>query len=283
MIDPSIRLRRAIYLNSPLLVRRILATHPDLLRNPDYNPTFAPPSPTSSHTGGNSPVGLSNTSLHLAAYLNHMQIVRVLLDLGHEDRGISLNEEYQTPLMLAAREGHTEVVLELCKDGIGAIERRDAKGRDAIMWAATGGWDTCVQILLTYAPEAPFRDGAYNQQLSQYPSKSDKDPYGTETPPPPSPMHYLLNQTDVDGNTALHFAASNGHLMVVRTLLAAGADAEKKNAWSWTPVSYSATVSAEAYFKQLITELERRDKIRRDGHTSRNNLRGGEIRVVTAD
>lgn len=286
MIDPSIRLRRAIYLNSPLLIKRILAAHPHLLRNPDFNPTFTPPSLTSSYTGSAAPIGLSNTSLHLAAYLNHVQIVRVLLALGHENLGISLNEEYQTPLMLAAREGHTEVVLELCKDGIGGIERRDARGRDAIMWAATGGWDTCVQILLTYAPPVPFRPGAYNQQLSQYPLEKEREAYEVETTAlSPSPMHYLLNQTDVDGNTALHFAASNGHLLVLRTLLAAGADAEKKNVWAWTPVAYSATVSAEVYFKQLIAEVERRDRMRRDADMERNNknLRAGDIRMVSAD
>ena len=88
----------------------------------------------------------------------------------------------------------------------------------------------------------------------------------------------LLDNSDVDGNTALHFASSNGHLLVLRTLLAAGADSEKKNAWSWTPVAYSATVQAEVYFKGLVAEVERRKVVRREVV---EKGKGGAVRVVT--
>ncbi len=58
----------------------------------------------------------------------------------------------------------------------------------------------------------------------------------------------ILNNADNDGNTALHFASSNGHLLVLRTLLAAGADSEKMNVWSWTPVAYSANGTGRGLF-----------------------------------
>ena len=48
MIDPSVRLRRAIYLKDAALLRRILNTNPGLLENPDFEEK-------------------SNTSLHTAA------------------------------------------------------------------------------------------------------------------------------------------------------------------------------------------------------------------------
>ena len=113
------------------------------------------------------------------------------------------------------------------------------------MEASRGGHDTCLQILLTFAPGGPAE---------------------------------LLDNSDVDGNTALHFASSNGHLLVLRTLLAAGADSEKKNAWSWTPVAYSATVQAEVYFKGLVAEVERRKVVRREVV---EKGKGGAVRVVT--
>lgn len=87
------------------------------------------------------------------------------------------------------------------------------------MEASLNGHDTAVQILLTFAP-----GGAQK----------------------------ALSQADVDGNTALHFASSNGNLLVLRTLLAAGADAGRKNVWNWTADAYSATVQAEVYFKTLL-------------------------------
>src|SRR4051812_2431052 len=93
-IDPSLRLRRAIHANDELLVSRIIKSHPPyLLQNPD-----------------SSPHGLSNTSLHLACSLGHVAVVRTLLALGHERAGISLNEHHQTPLMIAAAAGHTDIV-----------------------------------------------------------------------------------------------------------------------------------------------------------------------------
>lgn len=88
----------------------------------------------------------------------------------------------------------------------------------------------------------------------------------------------MLDNCDIDGNTALHFASSNGHLLVLRTLLAAGADSERRNMWSWTPVAYSATVQAEVYFKGLVAEVERRKVVRKQAELKGT---GGGVRVVS--
>lgn len=207
-IDPSIRLRRAIHANDALLVRRILRSHPHLLHNPDLSLT-----------------GNANSNLHLAAFLGHLAICKLLVELGHENDGPALNDDHQTPLMLAAAAGHTEVVHFLCQNDPGSVLRQDVRGRDAIMEASLHGHDTVVQILLTYAP-----GGAA----------------------------HALAQADHEGNTALHFASSNGNLLVLRTLLAAGADAGRKNIWNWTAEAYSATVQAEVYLKALVAEVERK-------------------------
>jgi len=154
--------------------------------------------------------------------------------------------------MLAAREGHTDIVHLLCKESNAGVSRRDIRGRDAVMEASRGGHDTCLQILLTYAPEKPGGGGP----------------------------RALLENADIDGNTALHFASSNGHLLVLRTLLAAGADSGRRNVWSWTPVSYSATVQAEVYFKGLVAEVERRDRVRREVEEKRT---GAGVRMVVGE
>ncbi|KAI6714860.1 hypothetical protein PZA11_007744 [Diplocarpon coronariae] len=242
VIDPSLRLRRAIHSADTLLVRRILKTHPSLLQNPDSTPT-----------------GLSNTNLHLASSLGHTSIVSLLLSLYRPANtppttnpkdlpalsSLPLNEEYQTPLHLASANGHTEIVHLLCAACPGCIKRGDSRGRDALMLASKEGHDTVVQILLTFSPSGP---------------------------------EALLEGADLDGNTALHFASSNGHLLVLRTLLAAGADSERRNVWSWTPVAYSATVQAEVYFKGLVGEVERRKAVRRE---VKEKGTGGSVRVVS--
>lgn len=227
-IDPSIRLRRAIHANDAPLVRRILKSHPKLLHNPDT-----------------SPEGLSNSNLHLAALLGHLQICRLLISLGHEDDSPALNDDFQTALMLAAAAGHTEIVHFLCDNNPASILRRDNKGRDAIMEASRGGHDTCLQILLTYVPGGPSE---------------------------------AVHNSDLEGNTALHFASGNGNLLVLRTLLAAGADAERRNIWSWTAIAYSATVQAEVYLKGLVQEAERKRQLNRQAEDQRS-LKGG-LRLV---
>jgi uncharacterized protein len=87
----------------------------------------------------------------------------------------------------------------------------------------------------------------------------------------------MLQHADIDGNTALHYASSNGHLLVLRTLLAAGADAEKRNVWNWTAVSYSATVAAEVYFKNLIAEVGAKKKVAAE---VQRTGKGGGVRLV---
>lgn len=229
-IEAPLRLRRAIHANDKTLVERILKSHPKLIHNPD----------TSSE-------GLSNSNLHLAASLGHLPIVEILVENDHEKDLPAVNEEGQTALMLASRNGHTEIVHYLCFQFKPSIMHCDRRGRDAIMEASLGGHDTVLQILLTYVPCGPEQ---------------------------------AVRRSDKEGNTALHFASSNGHLLVLRTLLAAGADAEKRNIWSWTAIAYSATVEAEVYLKRLVAEAEQKRKLKMQVEESRRKELKGGLRMV---
>ncbi|KAI0532063.1 ankyrin repeat-containing domain protein [Xylaria digitata] len=229
-IEPPQRLRRAVHSNDASLVKRIINSHPDLIHNPDHSAD-----------------GLSNSNLHLAASLGHLQVCKILVALDHEKPTPALNDNHQTALMLAAGAGHTEVVHFLAENNPATILRRDIRGKDAIMEASKGGHDTVLQILLTYVPG------------------------GAEL---------AVKNADIDGNTALHFASSNGHLLVLRTLLAAGADADRKNIWSWSAIAYSATVQVEVYLKNLVAEVEKR---RRAKHETEEGRKGGAVRLVDQD
>ena len=95
----------------------------------------------------------------------------------------------------------------------------------------------------------------------------------------PSAVAFLA-EADLDGNTALHYASAYGHLKCIRMLLQAGASPVARNGFSWTPVSYSSTVAAEVYFRNLVGEIERRREGEREREREMNRRREGGVRVV---
>ena len=98
-----------------------------------------------------------------------------------------------------------------------------------------------------------------------------------------SPAPNLLSAKDTNGNTALHYASAYGHLKCIRLLLQEGASPGARNSLSWTPVSYSSTVAAEVYFRNLIGEIERRREGEREREREIGRRREGGVRVVGED
>lgn len=97
----------------------------------------------------------------------------------------------------------------------------------------------------------------------------------------------LPTTQDIDGNTALHHASAAGELKALRLLLHYGASPLAQNNYSWTPIAYSATTAAEAYFKQLVAEFERQRveglKLERERLAEKERQRVGGVRLVTQD
>ena len=86
--------------------------------------------------------------------------------------------------------------------------------------------------------------------------------------------------------TAQGESAPDEELKALRLLLHYGASPLALNNYSWTPVAYSATAAAEAYFKQLVAEFEKRRvegaRLEREQQQQRGQRVGG-VRLVTQD
>jgi hypothetical protein len=189
--------------------------------------------------------------LHLAASYGFTTIAEYLIDCGHEqgDNGepmISRNNDWETPLMLACSSGKEECGVMLCKRFPESVAWKDKKGGDALMLAAKSGSGTLhlMPTLILYDPN-------------------------------------ILVASDDKGDTALHHASAAGELKAMRMLLSYGANPLASNGYSWTPVHYSATSAAEAYFKTLIIEFEKKKAEGKRAVAERERQQKAGVRLVT--
>lgn len=171
-----------------------------------------------------------STPLHLAAFAGHVDIVRYLLEvLPSLDVGINAeNYRYETPLMLAAREGYLETVQLLVSGGAAVNHRTHGIGETALFCAVKAGWYDIVQFLCEHGADV---DGHRYDSVTTLCAAAKRG--HTEI------LELLTEARGVDSNTvtsdlsALHEAVKYGHTDVVRVLLARNANArDSQEQWS---------------------------------------------------
>ncbi|WEW57566.1 hypothetical protein PRK78_003033 [Emydomyces testavorans] len=240
-LSVPIRLRRAILLNDVFLVKRIVRSNPAYLENPDYDDK-------------------SNTSLHLAAILGHLEIIKFLVDFGHDScnpdfsqpgfscaPGISLNTDLSTPLHLAAAHAHADCVDFLCSAFPQTIDRPDKTGATPLMLAARTSNPSYAPRSTTVIPPKQRP-----RSLSNPTSAEDTRTLATL-------LSYGADMAamDAEGNTALHYASAWGNLKAFRLLVQWGAPPLAKNHAGCVPADYALTGQAAVYCRSLIAEFEK--------------------------
>ncbi|KAI1981113.1 hypothetical protein LOZ51_004772 [Ophidiomyces ophidiicola] len=236
-----IRLRRAILLNDTFLVKRIVRNNPAYLENPDFSDK-------------------SNTSLHLAAILGRFEIIKFLVDYGHDScnpdisqkdfnsaLGISLNTDSSTALHLAAAHGHTDCVDILCSAFPQTINRPDKHGATPLMLAARAANPSSFPQSTSLVPPKQRPRAASN------PSSAEDTKivgilldYGAD-----------CNAADDSGDTALHYASTWGNLKTFRLLVQCGASTLVKNNAGCVPADYALTGQASIYCRSLLSDADR--------------------------
>ena len=142
------------------------------------------------------------TPLYVAAKNGHSEVVQHLLAKG----GIDVNEadnDGVTPLYAAAQEGHSEVVKHLLAKEDIDVNKADNDGDTPLYIAAQNGHLDVVKYLL---------------------AKEDID----------------VNKADYELATPLYAAAYNGHLNVIERLVENGADVNKADTNGTTPLYAAA-------------------------------------------
>ena len=140
-----------------------------------------------------------NTALHRVAALGHPDIIKSMIQLGAKPT--VTNNNHETPLMLAVKEGQNEAVQVLYDYHDKKLDR-DAEGNTLLFSAAMNGREDTLRLLL----------------------RKDKEE---------------INSKNNEGKTALIIAAEYGYTKIVEILLHNGADVALKSKEGKTALDYA--------------------------------------------
>ncbi|KAM0516554.1 hypothetical protein ACHAPS_008634 [Verticillium nonalfalfae] len=157
--------------------------------------------------------------------LGHDTIAADLLGAGAEVNHQSIDG--RTALSRAAENGHHAIAIQLSQRGADA-RHESAYGRNALSYAAENGHETIVDLLLVEHGHDAI-------------SGADATPQHANCPQlVPSPSRQCASTELKSLLTPLHYAAGACHSGIVDRLLKRGADVESRNAWSQTPLVFTA-------------------------------------------
>ena len=162
------------------------------------------------------------TPMFLAATNGNAAMIRMLLDAGVDSNAPVLSHG-ETALMMASRTGKLDAVKVLLDRGARVNAVENLRGTSALMWAAEQGHSSVVQLLL--------ERGADVRAQSKSERSLGRNGLTLGRPGPTGP-----NGDAIGGLTALHFAAREGMLETVRTLVTAGADVKQVTADGSSPL-----------------------------------------------
>eukprot|EP00111_Clytia_hemisphaerica_P024707 TCONS_00072807-protein len=163
-----------------------------------------------------------HTPLHIAAKGGHTEIVQILVE--HGATVSTLNDQERTPLHTAADNGFIDVARVLIKAKPSMIDEQNASGYTAVHLAAKSGKNEMLSFLLENNADNNPQDNHMLTPLALASYEGHKDCVKTL-------LHYraAVEARDPNNKTSLFFAAAEGHAEVVKCLLDHGANVTHKD------------------------------------------------------
>jgi ankyrin repeat protein len=189
-----------------------------------------------------------STAMSEAAIVADVDVLELLLDAGADVD--SPNAEGQTALMAVARTGNVEAARLLLAAGANVNARETWKHQTALMWAAAQSQPEMLSLLIEHGAEVDARSRVHDwkRQVTAEP-RAKHLPTGGLTPLLFAARQGCLdcvrslvasgadvNLTDPDAITPLLMALLNARFDIARYLVAHGANVNKWDWWGRTPL-----------------------------------------------
>ncbi|XPS75225.1 putative ankyrin-repeat protein [Ascochyta lentis] len=185
--------------------------------------------------------------LHWAASFNHLAIVQVLVQTKNFDVDATDGSGWTALHMSCSRKDGEQIVdLLLSKDA--DVNAKTNTGQTALHFCASKNNLDIARTLMAQKPPASARVKDKRGQLPLHRAAAAgnvpmmKALLDTGKSP--------LNATDVDGQTALHHAVSEGHGDAAMLLLQRGAEWEKKDTWDKVALDYVPDAKTRSFILQ---------------------------------
>jgi len=218
--------------NWTALVRHVERLDPAAMPNvgrPPIRPATLQGSRVITLPGGGSATADTVWSMFLAAHAGDLERVRTL---AARHPGLARHEyNYTPPLHFAVREGHAELVRFFLDDGAD-LAYQTYPFRDALLTMAEDREHSAVARVLRERLGRHFALADGMRTILEAARQGDLAAVEAELQRNPS----LARGGNEIGMTALHAAANNGHLSVVRALLAAGAPPDAMMSDGYKPI-----------------------------------------------
>ncbi|KAF9096320.1 hypothetical protein BGX23_011603 [Mortierella sp. AD031] len=159
------------------------------------------------------------TPLMMAARHGHLEVVEALIRLGHDRAETSRDLNNNNILMIAAEHGHLAIFEVYATKFPRAVEMSNKKGWTPLITAARFGAIGMVEILLHLGAD--------------------------------------INHRDEEGSTALHHAAAYGHIQTITLLIEKGSSATIKNNGGWTAQDFAFSDKVSAHMEDCWRAMGR--------------------------
>ena len=189
------------------------------------------------------------TALHYSCKYGHVDVVRTLLV---KYKAIDVNtrtDSGDTPLTLAARHEHDNVVHALLSDSQCLVDTKDQDGYTALHYSCIYGYVDIVKTLVKHKANINARTYSGNTPLTLAAICNHDNVVHALL----SDSQCLVDTKDQDGYTALHYSCIYGYVDIVKTLVKHKANINARTYSGNTPLTLAAICNHDNVVHALLS------------------------------